>query len=208
MTTSPQRPATATDADDLLAALRRGEEPAFETLVRAQTGPLLAVARRILRDEDEARDVVQEAFALAFQRLAGFHGDCRISTWLFRITANAALMRLRARRRRPEQSLDELLPRFHDDGHRVIPEGDRSIPDPELATQRGELRRLVRDAIDRLPERYRTVLLLRELGDLSTEEVAAMLGITANAVKIRLHRARQALRELLVARHGELARLL
>jgi RNA polymerase sigma-70 factor (ECF subfamily) len=189
---------------ELLARLRRGEPEAYETLVRAEAGKLLSLARRMLRDEEEARDVVQEAFALAFQRLPGFKGDCHVATWLYRIAANAALMRLRSRRRRPETPIEELLPRFLEDGHRVIPPGDRELPGPEELAQRGETRRQVRRCIDELPEAYRSVLLLRDLAELSTKEVAEMLGVTPNAVKVRAHRARQALRELLVARRLEL----
>ncbi|HVS03210.1 MAG TPA: sigma-70 family RNA polymerase sigma factor [Thermoanaerobaculia bacterium] len=202
----PEDPVAGTTAAEhaLLAALRRGDDAAFDSLVRGEAGRLLALARRILRDEEEARDAVQDAFATAFERLPSFRGECRLSTWLFRIAANAALMRLRARRRRPEVSIEELLPRFHPDEHRVIPPGDRSLPDAEEAVHRREIHALVRSCIDRLPDRYRTVLLLRELGELSTGEAAELLAITPNAVKIRLHRARQGLRELLVARLGGL----
>lgn len=196
---------TPDEGGELLARLRAGDPAAYEALVRGESGRLLGLARRMLRDEEEARDVVQEAFALAFERLPSFHGHCHVATWLYRIAANAALMRLRRRRRRPETPIEELLPGFLEDGHRRIPAGDREALDPEVLAQQAEVRDLVRRSVDELPEGHRSVLLLRELAELSTEEVAATLGITANAVKIRLHRARQALRELLVARRHELA---
>lgn len=192
---------------ELLRRLRAGDPRAFEALVNAEAGKLLALARRILRHEEEARDAVQEAFVAAFQRLSSFKGECRLSTWLFRIAANAALMRLRRRRRRAEDSIEELLPSFVEDGHRRIPPGDRNLPAPDLAAQQAQLRARVRACIDELPDGYRTVLLLRDIEERSTDEVAALLGVTANAVKIRLHRARQALRELLVRRHRELQAL-
>jgi RNA polymerase sigma-70 factor (ECF subfamily) len=190
--------------EEFLRRLRAGDPAAFEALVRAEAGKLLAVTRRILRHEEEARDAVQETFIAAFQRLSSFQGECRLSTWLFRIAANAALMRLRRRRRRPEESIEELLPRFLEDGHRRIPEGDRSVPAPDRLAERQQLRLRVRACIDALPETYRVVLLLRDIEERSTEEVAEIVGATPNAVKIRLHRARQALRELLVERHREL----
>ena len=157
---------------------------------------MLAVARRMLRHEEEARDAVQEAFLLAFRGLPRFAGQSRLGTWLHRIVVNAALMRLRSRRARPEESIEPLLPSFMEDGHAT-----RSYREwPESADrllERAEVRSLVRTAIDRLPPTYRTVLLLRDIEEIDTAEVAALLEISANAVKIRLHRARQALRELL-----------
>jgi RNA polymerase sigma-70 factor (ECF subfamily) len=165
-------------------------------MVAAEGGRMLAVARRMLRDEDAARDAVQEAFLLAFRGLARFDGRSRLSTWLHRIVVNAALMKLRSRRAHPEESIEPLLPTFREDGHSTIEYSEwPERPDHELA--RAELRGIVRAAIDRLPETYRTILLLRDIEELGTAEVAELLGVTSNAVKIRLHRARQALRELL-----------
>ena len=157
---------------------------------------MLAVARRMLRNDEEAQDTVQEAFLLAFRGLARFEGQSRLATWLHRITVNAALMKLRRRRARPEESIEPLLPTFQADGHAM--RSYRNWPESaETLLERAEIRSLVRSSIDRLSPTYRTVLLLRDIEELDTTEVAAMLGISANAVKIRLHRARQALRELL-----------
>jgi RNA polymerase sigma-70 factor, ECF subfamily len=177
---------------DLLERLRRGDDQAYEALVRAESGHLLAVARRILRNEQDAEDAVQQAFLSAFRALPSFNGACRLTTWLHRIVTNAALMKLRASAHRPEESIEHLLPRFLDDGHHERQFSEWSLPaDARLARQ--EAAQTVRAAIDRLPERYRTVLLLRDIEELDTAEVAAMLGVTPNAVKVRLHRARQAL---------------
>jgi RNA polymerase sigma-70 factor (ECF subfamily) len=179
----------------LLARLRAGDESAFEELVRANGARLLATARRFLRLEEDARDTVQEALLHAFRALPRFAGEARLSTWLHRIVINAALMRLRARKRRPEESIDDLLPHFDAEGHRL---GDG--PEPVLADgalERAELRARVRRAIAALPEGYRTVLELRDVEDLDTNETARLLGISEAAVKTRLHRARQALRTLI-----------
>lgn len=180
----------------LLAALRAGDDRAYERMIADHGGRMLAVARRMLRNEEEARDALQEAFLLAFRGIARFEGQSLLSTWLHRIVVNAALMRLRSRKAHPEESIEPLLPTFQEDGHSTnVYGGWPERPDTELA--RSELRSLVRAAIDRLPQSYRTVLVLRDIEELDTSEVAELLGVTANAVKIRLHRARQALRELL-----------
>jgi RNA polymerase sigma-70 factor (ECF subfamily) len=189
---------TAATMDDaaLIDRLRLGDEAAYDVLVRTYSGRLLAVTRRMLRSEEDARDAVQEAFISAFRHLHAFEGGARLSTWLHRIAVNAALMKLRTRKRRPEESIEPLLPVFRDDGHHA--EQFQSWDDSaETEVSRRETQAIVRRCIDQLPEGYRTVLLLRDIEQLDTEETASMLDITTNAVKIRLHRARQALRTLL-----------
>ncbi len=194
--------AGAYDDGELLALLRAGDDRAYERLVVEQGGRLLAVARRFLRNEEDARDCLQDCFVQAFRALPRFQGNSRLSTWLHRILVNAALMRLRSRRARPEEPIEPLLPKFLEDGHSAATYRDWS-PGADELLERGQVRDVVRAAIDTLPETYRTVLVLRDLEELDTGEVAEMLGISANAVKVRLHRARQALRELLDARFGE-----
>lgn len=180
----------------LLAGLRANDPAAYETLVRRHLDRMLAVARRFLGNEEDARDAVQDAFLSAFKGLDRFEGSAQLSTWLHRIVLNAALMKLRKKKRRGEASIESLLPRFRDDGHAVDP------PAPwresaEAALQRKEIARFVREAIDQLPDIYREVLLLRDIEEVDTEESARILSISEAAVKTRLHRARQALRELL-----------
>lgn len=194
---APPAPAAAADPDAaLLERLRRGEQDAFAELIERNTGRLLAVAQRILRNEHDARDALQEAFLMAFRGLPAFNGSAKLSTWLHRIAVNACLMRLRRRKQRAEESIDELLPRFDETGHWAEEPGRLAESSDDLL-QRRETRLAVRRCIDRLPESYRTVLLMRDIEDLDTDEVATLLGITPNAAKIRLHRARQALRTLL-----------
>jgi RNA polymerase sigma-70 factor (ECF subfamily) len=188
----PKAPAPEEDAR-LLDALRRGDEAAFETLVRRHSGPLLAATRRILRNDEDAREALQDAFLSAFKAIGSFEGGARLTTWLHRIAVNAALMKLRTKRRHPESSIEEMLPRFQADGHPVEPNEPWTEAASELAS-RAETRALVRKTIDEMPDSYRTVLLLRDIEELSTEETARMLEATPNAIKIRLHRARQALR--------------
>jgi len=185
----------ALDETALLARLRAGDEGAYETLVRGFGGRLLATARRMLGNEEDARDAVQEALLSAFRGLDRFEGEARLSTWLHRIVLNAALMRLRQRRRRPEVALEDLLPRFLEDGHAADPAQEWKLPLDALA--RRETQELVRRSIERLPDAYRNVLLLRDVEELDTDETARLLGLSESAVKTRLHRARQALRTLL-----------
>ncbi len=188
----------ADDEQRLVAALRRGDPAAFEDVVRRYGGRMLAVARRMLRVEEDARDAVQEAFVSAFKARDGFAGNARLSTWLHRIVVNAALMRLRRQRRKPEESIDELLPRFDESGEWCDDETRATTPADLL--ERSETRVIVRECIDRLPASYRTILLLRDIEELDTDETADKLGMSVTAVKTRLHRARQALRTLLVQR--------
>ena len=169
------------------------QNDAFEDIIRSHGGRLLASARRILgHDEEAARDAVQDAFLSAHLSLARFRADASLSTWLHRIVVNAALMRRRARQRRRETPIEDLLPTFTDDGRHAT-----TSPSPERALEQAELRGAVRACIDRLPNTYRTVIVLRDIEDLTTEEAANALGISTNAVKVRLHRARQALLTLI-----------
>jgi RNA polymerase sigma-70 factor, ECF subfamily len=180
----------------LVAALRNGEEWAYEWMIREYGGRLLAVARRFVRSDEDARDVLQSAYLSAFRSMSQFEGSAQLRTWLHRIVVNTALMRLRLKRRKPEEFIEDLLPAFQADGHHVERFSDWSAPADELI-EREETRQTVRGCVDRLPEQYRSVLLLRDIEERSTQEVAELLDITPTAVKVRLHRARQALATLL-----------
>src|ERR671919_37463 len=161
-------PEVGTGDAALLSRLRTGEAAAYEELVRAETGRLLALTRRILPTEEDARDAVQDAFLFAFRSLDRFQGQSRISTWLHRIAVNAALMKLRTRRRKREEPLEPLLPSYLDDGHHA--ERFAKWDDPTDLIERAENKALVRQKIDELPDAYRTVLLLRDIEGLHTEE--------------------------------------
>jgi RNA polymerase sigma-70 factor (ECF subfamily) len=180
----------------LVNRLRAGDECAFEDLIRKFGSRLLAVARRFVRNDEDAQDIVQSAYLSAFRALDQFEGNCQLSTWLHRIVVNTALMKLRSKRRKPEESIEDLLPAFQEDGHHVEQFADWTMPADQLI-ERNETRAFVRACIDRLPENYRTVLLLRDIEERSTQDVADALSMTSTAVKVRLHRARQALSTLL-----------
>jgi RNA polymerase sigma-70 factor (ECF subfamily) len=190
------------DERELVARLQVGDGASYEQLVRTYGGRMLAVARRLVRNEEDARDCVQEAFLQAFRNIEKFEQRASLGSWLHRIVVNAALMKLRARARRPEESIEDLLPQFDADGQRPEPALAVSL---ELLESR-EAREAVRRSIDQLPDGYRNVLLIRDIEGYDTEETAKLLGLTPGAVKTRLHRARTALKTLLepVMRGGEL----
>ena len=193
---TPSAAAVPPDESALVTRLRSGDPRAYEELVRRHMPRLLRVARRFLDSEEDARDAVQDAFISAFRSMGDFESTAMLSTWLHRIVINACLMKLRTRRRKPEEDIEQFLPRFLEDGHQV----ESSVAWNESAEsmlERAETCALVRAAIARLPETYRVVLMLRDIEELSTDEVAEILNTTPNAVKIRLHRGRQALRTLL-----------
>ncbi len=189
-------PAYANPEAELVAGLRAGDAWAFEKLVQTHGGQMLAVAKRMMRCEQDADDAWQDALLCVFRKAETFEETSKLSTWLHRITVNACLMKLRSQRRRHEVEIDELLPRFDQSGHhagRMTAWNEEPLTNAESA----ETRKRVRACIDQMPETYRTVLLLRDIEEMDTEEVAGLLGCTTNCVKTRLHRARQALRTLL-----------
>jgi RNA polymerase sigma-70 factor (ECF subfamily) len=193
---STNRSGSNLDEATLLARMQAGDDAAFEECVRAYCSRLLVVARRIVRNEEDAQDAVQETFLAAFKQIGGFKGLSSLGTWLHRIAVNMALMRVRHRQRHPEQSIENLLPHFGDDEHQLDPPALwKATPDSGL--QRQEARDLVQHCIGKLPEIYRTVLLLRDIEGMDTDETARLLDTSAGVVKTRLHRARQALRTLL-----------
>lgn len=189
----PEPPAPDPEAA-LVARLKAGDAAACEEVIRSEGRRLLGLARRLVGNEEDARDVFQDAMVSAFRAIGSFAGQARLSTWLHRIVINTALMKLRQRRRRAEEPLEPLLPVFQADGHHAARFVEWPDVDRELA--RAEVRARVREAIGRLPASYRAVLVLRDIEGLDTRETARALGVTENAVKVRLHRARQALRTL------------
>jgi RNA polymerase sigma-70 factor (ECF subfamily) len=196
--------APALETPEFLDRLRRGDAEAFAELVRATGGRLLAVARRMLGNEEEARDALQDGFLAAHRALPGFRGTARVSTWLHRIVVNACLMKLRSRRRHPEAAIEDLLPRFDAEGRRVEAQLV-TRPVAERALESAQTLAWIRRAAERLPLLYREVFVLRDVEELDTAEVADLLGVSDAVVKIRLHRARQALRTLLAQERPERA---
>ena len=184
------RPGTESPPSDeeIVARVRAGDAALFELLMRRHNTRLYRAVRSVIANEAEVEDVMQQAYLRAYTALDGFAGLSSFSTWLIRIGLNEALGRLR-KGRWLESVEDPPEPREH----LMEPE-----PTPEDVASSRETARLVERAIDRLPPIHRTVIMLREVQQLSTEETAGALQVSEDVVKVRLHRARQALRQLLV----------
>lgn len=168
----------------------------FEIYVRQYTARLLAVAQRFLRSEEDAADAVQDGMLSAFASRHTFRGNSAVYTWLYRIVINACLMKIRSRPRQTTVSLNELLPTFDDRGKHRRPVSELT-EHAVSRLEREETRAAVRACIDQLQDDYRTIVLLRDIEDFSTDQTAELLDLSRVAVKTRLHRARQALRTLL-----------
>jgi len=177
---------------ELVSLARSGDREAFSAIMQRCNQRLFRVARSVLGDEQEAEDVLQEAYVRAFGSIAGFRGEAAVATWLTRIVLNEAHGRLR--RRRPTVDLAAL-----EASHGAAVLAFPGVADPEAEAARAQARRLLERAVDQLPEAFRLVFMLREVEELSVEETAASLGLAPATVKTRLHRARRLLRLALSA---------
>jgi RNA polymerase sigma-70 factor (ECF subfamily) len=185
-----------------LAAAKRGDSAAFEILCKQSASTVFHIARRMMRSKEDAEDVVQESFQLAFVHLKSFKGGSRFSTWLSRIAINASLMKLRRKKHSRNVSLDESAeteePSFSQD---VEDQG----PNPEELYAHKERQRILFEALNELTPGMRKAIELRELGERSTRETAQIMGISPSAVKARVFHGRKILRERLKD-HGTSAR--
>ena len=189
----------------LVERLRVGDAAALEALMERYASRVYRLAHGILRNSADAEEVVQDVFLTLFQKIHTFEGRSALASWIYRVTTNAALIKRRGRKTDREVSIDGQLPTFLPDGHRA---GERAFiwadwsqtPEADLLSQ--ETRAILERAIDELPVPYRTVLVLRDVEGLSSEEVAEIVGDSVPAVKSRLHRARMVLREELTRHLG------
>jgi len=181
---------------DMISDLKRGDGPSTDRFVRENIGWMLASARRIVRDRSLAEDCVQAAFMNVFKNLDGFKGQSSLRTWMHRIVINQALMTLRARNRLQEKSIDDLLPVFDASDCR-LEDPWVTLENPESLLVQSQTTQTVLSLINGMPDIYRIVLLLRDIEELSTSEVAEMLELSESNVKVRLHRARSGLKKLL-----------
>lgn len=189
------------DAEDsaLVARAQAGDGAAFETLVGRHRDEVYAFALRMLRSEADAAEVAQEAFLAAYQHLSGFRGEAAFGSWVRRIAANHALMRLRHKRVATAAEADLQGPAFDGRGSwAVYPSGDWSRRADEKALD-AELRQAIQQAVDRLTDPYRQAFLLKDVDGLSYEQISEVTGDSVPAIKSRLHRARLALREAIDA---------
>ena len=178
---------------DLIAAAQAGDREAFDDLVRATYADTYTLAYRLTGNEEDARDVSQEAYLRAYRAIDRFRGDAQFSTWMYRITANCAATYLGRRSRHRHDVLDD-----------TVPVADpRTDHDPQLRADASDLRNRLARALDDLPPRLRSVVVLRDIYDLPHESIAAELGISESAANVRLHRARNKLREQVFGRRDE-----
>ncbi|NLV54926.1 MAG: RNA polymerase sigma factor [Acidimicrobiales bacterium] len=170
---------------DLVARAQAGDDRAFEDLVTATHAETYTLARRLTGNDDDARDVVQEAYLRAYRSLGRFRGEARFTTWLYRITANCASTYVGRRRRHRHDELDDEL---------VVVDASPEL-DPAARADASDLRDRLVAALDELPPKLRAVVVLRDVYDLPHEAIAAELGISESAAKVRLHRARRKLKD-------------
>jgi len=196
---SPTEAATSQDPlsdEEVVTRVLAGETGMFEIIMRRHNQRLYRVARAILRNDGEAEDVMQDAYVRAYEHLDQFAGRAKFATWLTRIAVHEALARqLRGNR---YQELETMSEREGDPMDRFA----SLAPDPEQQASNSEVRRLLEEAVEKLPDAYRTIFILRDVEDVSTTDAAEVLEITQDNVKVRLHRARALLRKSLYARAG------
>ena len=178
----------------LVARAASGDDSAFEVIVERYQARVFRLACR-LTNETDAPDVLQDTFLRVYQHLASFRGESQFRTWLYRIASNTALMHRRAATRRPVEPLEVFLPRFKADGQHAGTPADLQVAShADELLDRQLLAQKARDVIARLPDGYRDAFVLRDLEELSTDDVAQTLGIAPAAVRQRVHRARLMLR--------------
>jgi len=182
------------DESVLVAQARDGDTDAFGALVRRYEGKIFRLAQHVTQNREDAEDVLQETFMKAYEHLEQFKGDSKFYTWIVRIAVNQALMKLRRRKTDKSVSLDETIDTGEDT---VVREIAAWGEDPEQRFSREELGEILDGAIEGLEPLYRSVFVLRDIEDMSTEETAEVLGLSVPAVKSRLLRARLQLREKL-----------
>jgi len=185
---------------DLVQNAAGGDAAAFEALVRPHLGMLFRVIDRILGNEAESQDALQDALLTIYRELPGFQGASKFSTWAYRICVNQALMTRRKRVRRREDAIEDLMPRFGDEGHHMSVDTILDWSEDAEAlmkVEQDELKTRVRAGLDRLSDDQRAVFVLRDLEGWNTDEIAHHLGITRELVRQRVHRARLALRAML-----------
>ncbi len=192
----------------LVGRLRDGDAFALEKLMERYAARVYRLVYAITRNGGDTEEVVQDVFLNVFRKINAFEGRAALGTWLYRVAMNAALNKRRGKQAEVEVSLEDCLPTFRADGHR---DGDHTFlladwsptPEEELLSREG--RAALTRAIEALPDRYRAVLVLRDVDGLSNEEASEVLGESVASVKSRLHRARMALREQMTRIHGPAA---
>jgi RNA polymerase sigma-70 factor, ECF subfamily len=182
--------------DQLVERAQQGEYAAYEEIVRRYQDKAFRLAFSLMKNESDAQDVVQEAFLNMYRKLHTFKGQSKFGSWMYRVVTNAALMRLRKKKRRSEVPVDDEEGELAEDDYYVA-----SVPEwrvrADEAVENRELRQKIIEAVDELPPKYQTVFLLKEVEGLPVKEIAEVLDMSVGGIKSRLHRARLHLRATL-----------
>jgi RNA polymerase sigma-70 factor (ECF subfamily) len=186
----------------MIERLRSGEHEAFEVLFRRYVNRVYRQAIALVGNDADAEEIVQEVFLTIYQKAKSFRGDSAFSTWLYRLTMNVSLTRLRRRKSGKALNLDDFLPHYREDGHHQVRPVFNWANEVELRLEKDELRRLLQDAMKQLPPAQRAVIILSDVEGISNREISEILGLSIPAVKARLHRARLLLRGKLAVSLG------
>ena len=186
----------------LIERVKAGEHEAFNAMFRRYVAQVYRQVFKLIGNEAETEEVVQEVFLAIYEKIKTFRGDSAFSTWLYRLSANVALTKLRKRKRSNEVYLDDYLPRFQEDGHHQVRPVVNWGDELDLRLEKKELHRLIQAALDQLPAVDKTVIVMSDLEGLSNHEICEALRLTIPAVKSRLHRARLFLRGKLAVSLG------
>ena len=193
-----------TNEDHLIDAAIKNDPIAWDYLLTQYGGKMYGTALRLLKNEKDAEDAVQEVWIMVSQKLSAFRRDSKFATWLYRIMTNRCLEKIRSSKKAREStdSIDALMPDFNEDGHYKKQFTDWSHQ-PDRVTDQKILAREIQAALNSLPEEYRQVIVLRDVEGFSGDEVAQMLGLNESTMKTKLHRGRMALREKLERKYGK-----
>ena len=184
---------------ELINEFKAGNQQSFEELVSRYSAKAFGLATRMTKNQEDAEEVLQDVFVTVYRKIDGFEGKSSFSSWLYRVTVNASLMKLRKKRRDQSTPIDDVLPQVQT----VMAERDGHNYEIDHATFRNELRAVLQQAIEKLPDEYRPVFVLRDIDGLTNKEVSKVLNLTIPAVKSRLHRSRIMLRKRLLSFYRE-----
>jgi RNA polymerase sigma-70 factor (ECF subfamily) len=204
MKTSVGKPRRKSENDetDLIRRLKAGDEGALATIFDLYSARLYNVAHKILGDMADSEEVIQDVFWTAYRKAQSFRGSSQLSTWLYRLTINAALGKIRRSKKKKEVEYEEYLPKFQADGHHLVrPVIDWSDTLEEKYAKH-EVQRLLKDALEQLKPIDKSIIILGDIEGMSDKEIAAIVELTVSAVKTRLHRARLFLRGKLAVQLG------
>lgn len=185
----------------LIAEFKRGNQQSFEELIGRYSTRAFSMAQRLTRSKQDAEEVLQDVFVTVYRKIKGFEGKSSFSSWLYRVTVNASLMKLRKKRQDQSVPLEDLVPQMKETAVVRVPEGQ----EVDAITLRNQLKDALDSAIRKLPDDYRPVFVLRDVDGLTNREVGKILNLTVPAVKSRLHRSRIMLRRKLLKVYRDFA---